>query len=374
MVGQSKHIRDDFDLLNRMIKDMREAPLFYRPTNYWQNYELRTIKYLKDNGLKNFRSYGTDTLSTFSAGTSRSMPLDQRYKNLIDFKGIRKSSIRATIFKFYGKAFDRLGKKFDIINLTKYFDNERNNLATFKDFKSWQYRYAKTMETVSGLNVLDSIEDSSIGNPYDLFQINGKRYTKTFLRYFEQMVYVNNRINLRNGNSVMEIGTGYGGNAEVYAKSFPHITYFNFDIPLQLYVSQQYLSTVFPGKVYTYENFLANEKVTLGKYQIFLLPTWALESISGINFELFINSASFQEMEPDIVKNYYELIKDKVNHAYLFQLRYGTYKKTSEHPGGCVEPLKADDFPSIFKDFKILSKDDFYMVENPYVHLILKRI
>jgi putative sugar O-methyltransferase len=367
-------MRDNIDLLDRMMKDMVSAPAFYRPTNYWQTYEPVTIKYLKDEGLENFRSYDTCRLASFGAGTYRSEPLRQRYKNLIDYKGFGKSSVLSTIFEIYTRIFDRLGKRFDLFNIKKFFTYENYYLQEFEEFKNLQYRHSKFLDTISGLNILDSIKDSGFGHPYDLFQINGKLYTLAFLRYFDQMAYMKMHIDVSSLKSIIEIGSGYGGFIEVFVKSFPHITYFNFDIAPQLYVAQQYLSAVFPGQVYTYENFLSNEKIEFGKYRIFCLPTWALETIPQTDFDLFINSASFQEMEPKVVKNYYSLIKDKVKYAYLFELANGSYKKTSDISGGCVEPLKLKDYISIFEDFKLINMDDFHRTAFSYVHLILKRV
>ena len=228
------------------------------------------------------------------------------------------------------------------------------------------------MDKVSGLNILDSIEDSGVANPYDFFDINKKGYTLSFLKYFDQMAYMKTHIDLGSLKSVVELGSGYGGCAEVFMKSFPHLSYFNFDIPPQLYVAQQYLSAVFPGQVYTYENFLSKERIE-SKYKIFCLPTWTMESMPVTGFDLFINSASFQEMEPCVVKNYYTLIRDKAKYAYLFELTYGTYRKTSDISGGSIEPLKLDDYISIFKDFEVINMDTCYRVINPYTHMILKR-
>lgn len=321
MSKNSIRIHNNLDLLDRMMKDAASAPYFYRPTNYWKFYEPQTLNYLKTKGLDNFRSYKTGTLASFGAGTSGKIP--------------RASSI-----------------------------SELQNL---------QYRYSMEMDKQGGLHILDSIEDSTLGNPYDYFRINEKSYTLSFLRYFDQMAYVKMHIDSGNLKSVMEIGSGYGGSAEVYVKTFPNIAYFNFDIPPQLYVAQQYLSSVFPKEVYTYEHFLSNEKMEPEKYRIFCLPAWALESISDINFDLLINSASFQEMEPDIVKNYYNVTGKMVNYIYLFELTYGTYKKTSERSGGCIEPLKIDDYIPIFKEFEVINRKNHYRMQNPCTHLILKK-
>lgn len=368
-------MRDDFDLLNRLIEDMGSAPIFYRPTNYWQAYDPGIVKYLKDNGLKDFRSYSTSRLASLGAGTYRQRPLIDSYRHLVDYKGLGRSTIPATIFEIYSRVLARMGRRFDLFNAKKFFDNEKQYLGDFRGLQDLHYRHSKLLDNISGLNALDSIEDSLAGNPYDLFTINGRQYTLTFLSYFDQMAYMNMKgIKADKINSVMEIGSGYGGSAEVFVKAFKNVRYFNFDLACQVYICGQYLSTIFPGQVYTYKNYLANEKMDLERYRIFCLPTWTLESISGIVFDLFINSTSFQEMEPDIVKNYYSLISDRIDYAYLFQLTHGSYRKTSSESGGCIDPLNIEDIISIFKDFEVLARDEHYRVNRPHTDVILKRI
>ena len=367
-------IQDEFELLEKMIKDMRSTHSFYRPTNYWQTYEAGSIDYLKTYGLRDFRSYNTSRLASFAAGTYRGAPLLNRYRKLIEYRGFRESPLMTIIFEIYTRILNRFGKRFDLINIKKFSLYEEYYLQEILELQNLQYRQCKLLDRISGLNILDRIEDSAVGNPCDLFRINARYYTVAFLRYFEQMAYISMNIDFNKTNSVIEIGSGYGGCVEVFVKAFPRITYFNFDIPPQVYVAQQYLSAIFPGQVYTYKNLLSNEKIDIKKYLIICLPTWALELMSGINFDLFINSASFQEMEQDVVENYYSLIKDKVKWAYLFELTQGSYRKTSEISGGCIEPLKISDLISIFKDFEIMAQDEFYRIEHPHTQLILKRM
>jgi len=356
-------IRDDINSLNKMAEDMRSARPLYKPTNYWQFYEPDILNYLKSKGLKNFRSFDTGRIASLGAGTYKSAPLSHRFKKLAD----------SAIFKIYGKIFGALGGMLDLVNVKKFIDVEKHYLQDFRGFQASEYRYSKLADKLSGLNILDSIEDSGVANPYDLFEINGRKYTLSFLKYFTQMTHVMRHVGAGNVKTVMEIGSGYGGSCEVYVKAFPNITYFNFDIAPAIYIAQQYLQAVFPGRVYTYENFLAKEKIDPEKYRVFCLPSWVLESLSGVDFDLFINAASFQEMEPDVVKNYYEMIKNRIDYAYLFELTGGTYKKTSMRSGGVVEPLKMDDYIRIFKDFKVLARDEYFRIGNSYTQLILKR-
>ena len=42
--------KDDLDLLDKMMSDLRQAPEKYRPTKYWANNEAELVAYLKEYG------------------------------------------------------------------------------------------------------------------------------------------------------------------------------------------------------------------------------------------------------------------------------------------------------------------------------------
>ncbi|MCB1194644.1 putative sugar O-methyltransferase [bacterium] len=375
MPAEKTPIRNNPALLQRLMSDLYKAPHTFRPTNYWQFYERDIVEYLEKNGLEHFRSYGTHRLASFGAGTYRTAPFSQSYTQALRYNGFFKSTLLAVLYRCYTTILQWLGALHPacrLFNTKSFIENERIYLSDYTDLKNAQYRYSELLDKTAGLHLLHRLEDSGIGSPHDLFTIHGNAYTLPFLLYFDRMAYVASQIDLFQINTILEIGSGYGGSTEVYLKAFPHIRYFNFDIPPQIYVAQQYLEAVFPGRVYGYEQYCQNVPMDQDKYRIFCLPAWTLESIGDFHFDLLINTASFQEMEPDIVKNYYELIKNNIDYAYLFELTYGTYKKTSPNGGGAVNPLTLDDYFSVFSDFDTVSCDNFSRIHHPYTHLLLK--
>jgi len=362
----------NLDILKRMMEDLRRAPTLFQPTNYWRTYEPDIIEYLERNGLKNFRSYDTFRLASFGAGTYRCAPLSDHYKSMLGAPGLAARLVRVVC-----RAIESVGRRWPILvffNIVRRLEDEIHYLNEFRELQSSEYRCSKLLDQLSGLSVLDAIEDSCLGNPYDVFQVNKKKYTLSFLKYFNQLAYIATHLDVKRIKVVVELGSGYGGCSEVFVKSLPNVSYFNFDIPPQLYVSQQYLSSAFPGRVYGYEHFLRGEGLDTGRFRVFCLPSWKFGVITESNVDLFINSASFQEMEPEVVENYYRILRHRVQYVYLWQLTYGTYKKTSEASGGCVHPLKAQDYLALFRDFTAIAIDEHYRVENPYTHLLLERV
>ena len=62
-----EQVKDDFELLEMMLADMRAAPVEYQPGNYWRNYERFLVPELRSKGLHDFRRRGHTVLSTFGA-------------------------------------------------------------------------------------------------------------------------------------------------------------------------------------------------------------------------------------------------------------------------------------------------------------------
>lgn len=110
---------------------------------------------------------------------------------------------------------------------------------------------------------------------------------------------------LENVTSIVEIGGGFGALCEVIMKSSKVKKYFLFDISPMVYISTQYLKQAFPDEVADYIDY--KNGVTK---RITVLPTWCFEDVKD-DFDLFINTASFQEMEKDVVENYLNHLKAK---------------------------------------------------------------
>ena len=52
--------------------------------------------------------------------------------------------------------------------------------------------------------------------------------------------------------------------------------------------------------------------INLKNYNAVCLAPWMMNSIKNLNFDMFINVASFQEMEPMRVQNYINILSPKI--------------------------------------------------------------
>lgn len=120
---------------------------------------------------------------------------------------------------------------------------------------------------------------------------------------------------------------------EVLKKLHPELCFYLFDIPPQLYVCEQYLKAVFPGCVVSYRDTrdLITPPVEPGK--IFIWGNWKFPILEQVQIDLFWNSASFQEMEPDVVANYLKYVNNQAKRVFLMEVMGGqkVAKKRGDH-------------------------------------------
>lgn len=237
----------------------------------------------------------------------------------------KKSLPKVTVDNFYlTSAFSRL---YDSPSPFPYFEyrNAGSQLSPIKMLKRWfitlrhLHRFRIQYDWNSREKIFPSLveyfPDADPGvnvkmiNP--LYRIkNGKKFMGTFLKCAEQLQNMEKVIPKEKFQNVCEIGGGFGAMAEMVIKRHkPHL-YCIIDLPETLEVSYMYLSSVFPDKV---QRVVHGQPITLKPNDtniIFLLAEdyKRLKEFSQ-NIGVFINGNSFAEMNPTIVKQYFELIE-----------------------------------------------------------------
>lgn len=354
-----------------MMEDMRDVPEVFCPTNLWKSLEPKTISWLRNNDINQFRNIDAELGAHFSVDPL-SLPFSNR---LIDAKENR------LIVKIES-ILDRIGLalKIGVLSYPR----------TIKMLSGGLKLYAKTLQALSYYcvklvdkgGVLDRIEDSGLGNPLDIFTVNGRRYTFGFLTKISQYVYMKKFIDFENINNVLEIGPGFGTLAEVFAKAHPHLKICIVDIPPQLYFAQQYLSACFKNEVASY-NLVKRQKRIDSKFfkdfRIICLAPWQLPNIESLQFELFCNTISFQEMEPHVVENYAKYIDELVTTwIYLMQRPAGTTQTNIIGKVGVLKKTCIEHYIKFFHRFELLEHclaEIIPRVEfsEKYEHMIFKR-
>jgi putative sugar O-methyltransferase len=118
--------------------------------------------------------------------------------------------------------------------------------------------------------------------------------------------------------SFLEIGGGFGVLGEIVISRDSSANYVDLDIPPLHSVASYYLASLLGREnvVLSSDVPSSGELNLTGKNAV--LPSWRMPDVRG-SFDVFVNSFSFQEMEPDVVKNYLSLVAN-LNVKYIVSL------------------------------------------------------
>ncbi len=126
----------------------------------------------------------------------------------------------------------------------------------------------------------------------------------------------------------------------------PDLTLFLFDIPPQLYVAHQYLKAVFPDRVVPYGTISAWRVAPSICCHLGTFPR-----LRELRPSLFWNAASFQEMEPHVVRNYLETVDEAApDHIYLMERMEGM-------PTGVAKATVLHDYKDALPNYSLVRLD-----------------
>ncbi len=345
MEKENMQVSEDPLLLELMMKDGACAPDIYKTSNYWSFYERKFLRELKALGLHDFRRRKNSVLSSFRATdlTPLMSHIDLSKSKIFNNRITRKIPgwLKVTLLM---QAF--LNKILPVVDPYG---------VSVLGLKRLAYDFTRLMGKNAGCKSLDDFQASLIGNPEDIIEVGGKVYTMSILFFYLKYVYCASFMNFDNVEVMVELGCGSGKQIEIIKKLHPDICFFLFDIPPQLYVCEQYLSSVFPGSVVSYKD--TRDMMTfpgVQKGKIFIMGNWKFPIIKDEKIDLFWNAASFQEMEPSIVANYLAYVNKCSNFVFLEEAMDGKEKATKEGKLGVLKQTKFEDYKNGLADFLLM--------------------
>jgi putative sugar O-methyltransferase len=188
---------------------------------------------------------------------------------------------------------------------------------------------------------LEAHGESDTGKPtqrYPLIGRDGPRWGKPYLNYLLCLAALSRHVSTP-PRSFLELGGGFGVLGEIVMSHDPQARYVNADIPPLLTVSSYYLSTLFgDDRVLTYDGRVADTgPVDVPRSAV--LPNWRIADVAG-PFDVFVNSFSFQEMEPDVVESYLDTVRDLgVSYVVSLNSRRGKQVAAAEGQVGVREQV-----------------------------------
>lgn len=324
------------DMLDVMLEDMRQADPLYSPTDFWAIGGARVMEEISANGLSRFRSHKSAN-DFFVPLYSR--PYYQAHQDLID-----------PIISWLDKLpyYRRAGT-----DLQRFLTGYVNAFSDYRVFRAGDS---------GGFPSLADVSESDIGKPVEQFLFEGRRYSCSFLNYLRGLVFLKRTVQPKRLASVLEIGGGFGSLGEIMLKSDPGTVYIDVDLPPVAGVSTYYLKEVFGAKaVMGYDETRDLARIDLAQLpascRALVLCPWQLPKLQG-SVDLFVNFISFQEMEPDVVMNYIDLVQGLAPKSVLLRnLREGKKKKTAPGDCGVNEPTTLDQMVRWFDRYSLAARD-----------------
>jgi putative sugar O-methyltransferase len=320
--------------LKALLEEYRKAPEIFQAGRYWKAYEDNIIREIEMADINQLRSGAYPIFGTF--GFSESV---YHYPPQMPF---------------YLKFFKKIVRFLFITNKATLPYSLR-----LQDIREMAYHNCLIQGESANIKSISEIETSSFGNPADLFEIKGKKYTMQFLNFYIRLCFAQKQLRLTGTETVVELGSGSGFQVEVLKKVFPDLTIICFDLPYSLFLCEQYLmqSLEENALVKSSETINWTDLKSIEQGKVHLIGNWKFPLLHNTEFDVFWNAASFGEMEPEIVRNYLSYILGSCNYIYLLQARKG---KESTNTSGVKNPISFDDYNSMLNDYQLISESDAF--------------
>ena len=339
-------LRDDPKLLDMMLRDLAQAPPVYQPTNYWHRYNQTILPELKRLGLRSFRRRHGSYIASF--GATDHVP---EYHVLLDNRRINNPSLRKIPGFFAGlSALDHLLS--DVL-LSRVFKANTLYGMRAQDIEQLGYDLAAEEGRRGLARPLRDLQISLEGDPARVFYRDGQPMTVSLLYYYMRYAYVSRFVDFERVRHIVELGSGSGKQAEVLAKLHPNVCLFLFDIPPELYVCEQYLKAALGDRVVSFrECRTMTTPPPLEPGRVYLFGNWQFPLLAATKPDIFWNAASFQEMEPDVVKNYLGVVKEVTSSVFIQAIMTGAHRAKRKGEHGVLAPITLQDFERFLDGFR----------------------
>jgi putative sugar O-methyltransferase len=268
----------------------------------------------------------------------------------------------------YGKPGNGLSDVIEIDILTKIKtllspdSKEFMHIENSISGKSWALSDFRTFNSASNKKSfldLGKFSESEIGSPIEHFNIDSKKYSRSALNYLQGLAFLQKTDPLFEPKVTLEIGGGFGSLGEILAKTGPRdIKYIGVDLPPVIFIAEWYLSQIFGQEnVDTLESTSAKQNIKISELKKFSnLCSFQIENLEG-HIDLFVNYISFQEMEPDVVKNYLQKVAGlRPKYLLLRNMREGK-NTVSKSQIGVMKPVTGTDYSKYLKAYRLIDSD-----------------
>lgn len=281
--------------LRVMIDHVLHSPSFAVYSPYWLFLARRNIDQILNGGYAHFKQ-----------------TIARDYFVLVNWK---RSGYYENLFKAV-KASDQVPLA-NILKRHEFFGQEAS--VSYNVFTALLLNHVRTLPDAARYLKL---EESPIGTPATITGENNKQVSSDLLNSILDYDSIFHLIPEQEVHTVMELGGGYGRNAYCNISLLPQLKrYIMVDIPPALFLSQTYISEVFPDKkVFTFRpfsSFAEIEKEFNASELVFLLPE-QIELLPPHMIDLIIAIDCLHEMDKKQVDRYFTAF-DRLGKNFYFK-------------------------------------------------------
>lgn len=308
-------------MTKQLLEGVRDCDPTYRPTNFWTPGLRDILADLDARGLDVFKSWPT---AGFWFYPSYGRPLAP---GVVD------------------KTFKRAAKAHPALTRLSWLRSLNGFHEAMRDFDAARLAWDQSRWPFD----LEGFGESAVGQPVRHYALTESepRWGKPYLNYLLCLAALSRHVDEPPRN-FLEIGGGFGVLGEILMQRDEQARYVNLDIPPLLTVASYYLTTLFGDRVLTPLTPDVAESGELDLPASACLPNWRLPDVRG-PFDVFVNSFSFQEMEPHVVDHYVGMVSDiGVTYVVSLNSREGKRRATAGTEGGVLDPVTSEEIVERF--------------------------
>lgn len=268
--------------LDLAFRELPRADPLYRPTSFWRPGVRALMGDLSERGIESFKSWPSSAYFFYP-----------RYQRTFSYKML--DDVLPTLRQVAPTTPDR------------WF---RDRLIGSTDaMRDLDVALALHDPTHLALD-FERFGESTVGRPpqqYHAFGPTGPSLGKPYLNYAVILAALSKYID-RSPQTVVEIGAGCGVLGEILLQNDPKVQYVDLDIPPLSVIAHYYLTHALTGTEFLNDIDVGDRKLALAPGgSSACLSSWRMPQLTG-RADVFLNAFSFQEMEPEVVREYAQQI------------------------------------------------------------------
>jgi putative sugar O-methyltransferase len=175
-------------------------------------------------------------------------------------------------------------------------------------YKTFVAMYADMLRRSDPLDLVTTLREPGVGHPF-IVRSGGLELSQDLCNSIHELYStLGQEPDPAAPRSVCEIGAGYGRLGFAFLKALPRTSYCIVDIPPALYLSQRYLTALFPeDDVFRFRPFSRYEDVSeeFERARIRFLAAPQIELLPDKAFDYFVNISALHEMTTAQIENYF---------------------------------------------------------------------